>query len=113
MKYNYEYKVSNESYKLNNLRGFKVKYLGATNFLGSRVKITDTRHNKSVTLSYDYSIGDIVKQAIKYLDDRDIIIEGMSNDERTNEYNLLSLNFGTQLKVQRIIKKGKNNDKER
>ena len=37
----------------------------------------------------------------------------MSNDERTNEYNLLSLNFGTQLKVQRIIKKGKNNDKER
>ena len=98
MEYNYGYKISNKSYKFNNLRGFKIKYLGATNYLGSRVKITDTRHNKSITLSYDYSIGDIAKQAIKYLSDRDIKIEGMSNDERTNEYNLLSLNFGTQIK---------------
>tara|TARA_Y100000361_G_scaffold85662_1_gene76107 strand:+ start:186 stop:488 length:303 start_codon:yes stop_codon:yes gene_type:complete len=98
MNYNYEYKINKESYFLNNLRGFKVKFMGATNYLGSRVKILDTRHNKSVVLSYDYSIGDIVKQSIKYLDDQGISINGMTHNEKTKEYTLLSLDFSTSLK---------------
>lgn len=95
MEYNYEYKINKETYPLNNLRGFKVKYLGATDYRGTRVKITDTRHSLSVTLSYDYSIGDILKQAIKYLSDNEIKVEGMTHDEKTKDYTLLSLDFKT------------------
>lgn len=98
MEYNYEYKINSESYKLNNLRGFKVKYLGATNHRGSRVKIVDTRHERQVEMSYDYSIGDIIKQAIKYLADNKISVEGMTNNESKGEYTLLSLDFSTPLR---------------
>ena len=98
MKYNYEYKIKGKDYFLNNLRGFSVKYLSPTNNLGSRVKITDTRHKKSVVLGYDYSIGDITKQAIKFLEDKEISINGMTNNETTQEMKLLSLDFSTQIK---------------
>tara|TARA_R100001015_G_C4507837_1_gene80413 strand:- start:279 stop:569 length:291 start_codon:yes stop_codon:yes gene_type:complete len=58
--------------EIQNYRQFKVKYLGATNHRGSRVKIYEPkRYNddkeQSVTLSYDYAVGDICQQAINWL----------------------------------------------
>lgn len=58
-----------------NYRQFKVKVLPATNTRGTRVQITETRRfndqkTKSVTLSYDYEIGDAQEQALRYLQER-------------------------------------------
>ena len=52
-----------------NCRIFKVKYLGPTNYRGSRVKITEQRNGftDNVTLSFDYAIGDILEQSVKYI----------------------------------------------
>lgn len=38
-----------------NLTSIKIKWLGATNTLGARIKITQLNNNESVTLGYDYS----------------------------------------------------------
>lgn len=59
---------------MQNLRCIQVKYLGPTNTRGSRVKITENRlgSNDSITLPYDYKIGDDIQQAQKYLESRGI-----------------------------------------
>ena len=44
-----------------------VKYLGATNTQGSRVKITSHRFEQSVTISYNYSLNSITDMAMEYL----------------------------------------------
>lgn len=45
----------------------KVKYLGATNFRGSRVKMTSDRFKQSVTISYDHALNSIEDMAIVWL----------------------------------------------
>ncbi len=59
---------------MQNLRCIQVKYLGATNTRGSRVKITENRlgSNDSIALPYDYKIGDVMQQAQEYLESREI-----------------------------------------
>lgn len=39
---------------IKNLRGFRVDYLGPTNTLGARIRITDLRHDFAVTLPVTY-----------------------------------------------------------
>lgn len=58
-----------------NLRIFKVKYIAPTNTRGSRVEIKETKRysdqkDDKVTLSYDYQIGDVLEQALQYLDNK-------------------------------------------
>ncbi len=48
-------------------RGFIVKHLGPTNFLGERIKIIDDRFNQSVTIGYKYDAGNSMGQAMSYL----------------------------------------------
>ncbi len=48
-------------------RGFIVKHLGPTNFLGERIKIIDDRFNQSVTIGYKYDAGNSMDQAMSYL----------------------------------------------
>lgn len=60
------------TYDLPNYRQFKVTFLGPTNHRGARVKISEPKRfvdgkTISVTLSYDYAIGDIEQQALNYL----------------------------------------------
>ena len=76
-----------KAFQIPNYRIFKVKYLGATNTLGGRVKIEETARyyddkNRSVTFSYDYSIGDVLEQAFKYLTEK-----GFKVVARASEYN--------------------------
>lgn len=52
---------------MKNLHLFKIKYLGPTNFRGSRVRITSERFKESVTIPYDHSANDSVEIAANYL----------------------------------------------
>lgn len=75
-----------QGYEVTNLRQIKVKYISPTNSRGSRVKIYEPKRYdsdkvKSVTLSYDYSIGDIMEQAYRYLVDK-----GFNVIARASEY---------------------------
>ena len=54
---------------MNHLHLIKVKFLGATNTKGERVKITSTRHNKSKIIPYDYQFDCALHQALTYLND--------------------------------------------
>ena len=69
-----------------NFRKFNVSILGPTNHLGARVKITEPKSyyddkTFSVTLSYDYEIGNILNQALQYL-----IKKGFNPVARCMEY---------------------------
>lgn len=65
---------------VNNMRAIRVKFLGATNTRGYRIKLTEERFNTSdsITLSYDYAIGDGSQQAIEYLQNKGINLIGKS-----------------------------------
>lgn len=52
---------------MTHLHLIKVKFLGATNTKGERVKITSTRHNKSKIISYDYQFNNALQVAMYYL----------------------------------------------
>ena len=63
----------------------EVKYLGATNTKGSRVKITSLRFKDAVTISYDYEFNNISEMFESWL-------KGLNNDLGIvsvgyNEYN--------------------------
>ena len=77
-------------------RAFKVKYLGPTNFRCSRVKITDTRFNKSKTVSYDYQFNGALDIAINYLWSIGIKIEALGLSDNTEI--LLTEDFTSQIK---------------
>jgi hypothetical protein len=68
----------------------EVKYLGATNTRGSRVKITSLRFNDSVTIPYDYtynSIDDIFEAWLKQHDnDLGIVSKGYNEHNFTYIY---------------------------
>ena len=79
-------------------RGIKVKYYPPTDYRGSRVKLYDTRHKKTVWLSYSYKYGDIKSQAIDYLWRQGIESDGFTYDEKTGVYTILTTDFSTDLK---------------
>ena len=61
-----------KAYKLDNYRQIKVKYMGPTNYRGSRICIYEpARYNDETTIRvfepYDYSIGDVQEQAYQHL----------------------------------------------
>ncbi len=83
---------------MKNLRMFEVKYIGPSSVRGSRIKIRDTRHEKSVTLSYDYEKNGRMDQAADFLASKGIPITGHAWDEKTGLTYLLSEDFATQIK---------------
>lgn len=60
-------------------RSFRVKYLGCTNFRGTRVKIIDCNFGESVTLGFDYKFDTITRQAICFLLGQDFEVKGIIN----------------------------------
>jgi len=67
--------------QVKNMRAIRVKYLPPTNNKGSRIKIIEQMYDDadSITLSYNYAIGDGTEQAIQYLQSKGINILGKSN----------------------------------
>lgn len=66
----------------------EVKYLGATNTRGSRVKVSSLRFNDSVTIPYDYSynnIAEIFEAWLKELNN-DLGIVSVGYNEKTGAY---------------------------
>jgi hypothetical protein len=62
---------------LKNYQLITVKYLGATNTRGSRVKMIDTRfENKSKTIPFDYSMNRIEDMACAYLTSIGFVVVG-------------------------------------
>lgn len=77
---------------------FEVKFLGPTNFKGSRIKITDLRQLKSVTLSKSYNFNDSTDQAIAYLLNKGIDIHFQTWCDKTKKHYLLTNDFSTSIK---------------
>lgn len=44
---------------MKNLKGFTIKYLGATNSKGSRCQIRDNLRGTKVTLNWDYNFSNV------------------------------------------------------
>lgn len=72
-----------------NLHAIVVKYLGATNTRGSRVKLTSTRFNDSVTLSYDYVFNSAGEQAQWWLTMHEQVIVGCAELQNGKDVILL------------------------
>lgn len=67
--------------QVQNMRAIRVKYLSATNNKCSRIKLTEQRFQitDTITLSYDYAIGNGTEQAILYLQSKGINLVGKSD----------------------------------
>ena len=77
---------------MQNLQMVEVKYLGATNIRGGRVKLIDTRFNVSITMARNYE-DTADEQAIKYLQNQGFNIVAKTCDEKRNQTFLLIDNF--------------------
>ena len=61
---------------MQNLNVLEIKYLGPTNFLGSRVSIYSPRFKERVIIDYDYSLNSIQDIAKAYLESKSYNILG-------------------------------------
>ena len=61
---------------MRNLHLIEARFLGPTNFKGARVKLISYVFNESITLNYDYEIGNIRDQASNWLRDHGFVLEG-------------------------------------
>ena len=77
-----------------NTTGIKVKYLGPTNNLGTRVKLTQLNNNKSKVFNYDYNIGSVLEQACIFLDNCNFVKSyNVIIDNTQQNYYLININF--------------------
>ena len=67
---------------MKNLHIIKVKYLGATNTQGARVKLISERLKESKTISYNYSLNSITEMAKEYLEGQGQVIIGQGEGEK-------------------------------
>lgn len=86
-----------KAYETPNYRQIRVTFLGATDTLGSRIKIYEPkRYNgdkvQSKVFSYDYSIGNVEEQAYKILVDNGFKVVARCSD--IGNYILLCNNWG-------------------
>jgi len=66
---------------VNNMRAIRVKFLPPTNTQGTRIKLIEQLYQTTdtITLSYDYAIGNGTDQAIQLLQGKGINILGKSD----------------------------------
>ena len=81
-------------------RAFKVKFLGPTNNRGARITITEPSATtfESIksrkTFSYDYALGDVLKQGIETLVRMGFNIQGYAQTETGDAYMIMCDNWG-------------------
>jgi len=81
---------------LTHYRLFQISFVPPTNFRGSRVKIKDLRHNKTVIINQNYRKNDICECAVDFLKTKKIKCQAFGS---SNEfYILMSKDFATQIK---------------
>ena len=85
----------NEKVESENIRMFEIKYLGATNTLGSRIRISDLRFKKSVIIDRNYESNSAYIDAEQYLNKIGIRIDFFGEGIETDF--LMSRNFETAL----------------
>lgn len=85
-------------------RAFKIKYLGATNYKGSRIKITDERFDQSKIINYSAKYNHTLEQAIDFLKNNGFNIVGYS--EMKNGHVIFCDNWGNDcIKLKEEVKK--------
>jgi hypothetical protein len=94
-----DFETSTQTLEQFHYRGFKVRYLGATNHKGARVVIEDTRHGDKRIISYDYSQRSIKEIAYNFLIDLGIELDGFTYNEKDGSYTLLTTDFSTKIKA--------------
>lgn len=80
---------------MKNLKGFTVKYLGATNNRGARCVILDNLRGSKVILEWDYNFSNILDLALNYLKDKVNIV---GTTELKDGYVILTDDFKFELK---------------
>lgn len=86
---------------MENYRIIKVKFLGATDYTGSRIKIYETKRFKdektqSKIFSYDYAVGNVLKQALEILKENGFNIVGTGSE--FDNYYIICDNWGENFK---------------
>ena len=77
----------------NNTTGLKIKYIGATDTKGSRIKFTQLNNNKSVTVSYNYKF-DVLGLTEEILNRIELIKAfNVIVDNTQNNYYIINLEF--------------------
>lgn len=78
---------------LPNFHAIEVKYIPPGNVLGSRVKLTSARFNKSITISYDHEYDNALECGVAALQARGFDIIGTA--ECKNAYIVITSTFKT------------------
>ena len=86
---------------MENYRVIKVKFLGATDYTGSRIKIYETKRfnddkTQSKIFSYDYAVGNVLQQAIGILKEKGFNIVGTGSE--FDNYYIICDNWGENFK---------------
>ena len=69
----------------------KIKYVGPTDYKGSKVKITSEAYKESISIAYNYSFNSDLDIAINYLQNKGFEIIGTGNGK--NEQYVISSTF--------------------
>lgn len=79
---------------MTNYHLIQVKYVGASNTRGSRVKLTSLRFpSDSVTLSFSYRHSSMIDQALEFLKEAKFKVSGYGYDELKGVYVICSTTF--------------------
>jgi hypothetical protein len=76
---------------MKNLKSYEVKYLGATNTLGSRVKIIDHLKQCSKTIDFGYEFSNTLDVAVDFLKRNGVDV--VATSELKNSYIILTDTF--------------------
>lgn len=85
------YPIGSISMSVPNLHVLRVKYLGPTNYQGSRVKIISDRFKQSVTIPFDYAPNNVEDMAAAFLS------KPVANADKTHAmapFNIIGLSDG-------------------
>lgn len=74
-----------------------VKYMGPTNTLGSRVKLSFPRYKKSIIIPYDHTLSHIDDMAVAYLRTLDVECEYTSHLSESEQILTISRLYSTPL----------------
>lgn len=82
---------------LDRLRAFHVKFVSPTTHRGARVRVKDMRNDKRIFLSYNYEMGNILKQAAAHLESVGIMPDAIILHDAMDGFTIGSRNFSTDL----------------